>query len=89
MFSGTAQISHQVCQFILVSSCYCLDDAIVVSAAKLRRLWDSLSQLRSTLFERRLERKVLKPALLPVKTAHFTQLFPSGMTSHSKIAQFN
>jgi hypothetical protein len=32
---------------------------------------------------------VLRPALLPVKTAQFTQFFPSGMTSHSKIAQFN
>ena len=27
--------------------------------------------------------------VLPVKTAQFTQFFPSGMTSHSKIAQFN
>jgi hypothetical protein len=32
---------------------------------------------------------VLKPALLPVKTAQFTQFFPSDMTSHSKTAQFN
>ena len=41
------------------------------------------------LCERRLERTVLRPALLPVKTAQFTQFFPSGMTSHSKITQFN
>jgi hypothetical protein len=65
------------------------DDAIVVSADKLRKLWDSLSELRSSLFERRLERTVLKPALLLVKTAQFTQFFPSGMTSHIKVAQFN
>ena len=71
MFSGTTQVSHQVCQF-RVSSCAC---AIVVSAAKLRKLWDSLSELRSSVCERRLERTILRPALLPVKTAQFTQFF--------------
>jgi hypothetical protein len=65
------------------------DDAIVVSAGKLRKLWDSLSELRSYLCERRLERTVLRPALLHVKTAQFTQFFPSGMTSQSTISQFN
>ena len=49
------------------------DDASVVSAGKLRKLWDSLSELRTSLCERRLERTVLKLALLPVKTAQFTQ----------------
>jgi hypothetical protein len=34
MFSGTAQVSVQVCQFC-VSAC---DDAIVVSVGKLRKL---------------------------------------------------
>jgi hypothetical protein len=71
MFSGPAQISHQVCQFCM-SSCAC---GIMVSAGKLRKLWDSLSELRSSLCERRLERTVLRPALLPVKTAQFTQFF--------------
>ena len=56
------------------------DDAIVVSAGKLGKLWDTLSELRSSLCERRLEMTVLRPALLPVKTAQFTQFFPSGMT---------
>ena len=51
------------------------DDAIVVSAGKLRKLWDFLSELRSSLCERRLERTVLRPELWPVKTAHFTQFF--------------
>jgi len=51
------------------------DDAIVVSAGKLRKLWDSLSELRGSLCERRLERTVLRPALLPVKTSQFTQFF--------------
>jgi len=49
------------------------DDAIVVSAGKLKKLWDSLSELRSSLCERRLEKTVLRTALLPVKTARFTQ----------------
>ena len=51
------------------------DDAIVVSVGKPRKLWDSPSKLRSFLFERRLERTVLRPALLRVKTAQFTQFF--------------
>jgi len=51
------------------------DDAVVVSAGKLRKLWDSQSELRICLCERRLERTVLRPALLPVKTAQFTQFF--------------
>jgi len=36
-------------------------------------MWDSLSELRGSLCEIRLERAVLRPALLPVKTAQFTQ----------------
>ena len=58
------------------------DDAIVVSAGKLRKLWESVGELRSSkcerrssMCERRLERTVLSPALLPVKTAQFTQFF--------------
>jgi hypothetical protein len=51
------------------------DDAIVVWAGELRKLWDSLSELRSSLCERGLERTILRPALLSVKTAQFTQFF--------------
>jgi len=47
----------------------------MVSAGKLRKLWDSLSKLRISLCERRLERTVLRPALLPVNTAQFTHFF--------------
>jgi hypothetical protein len=47
---------------------------MVVWAGKLRELWDCLSELRSSLCERRLERTVLMPALLPVKTTQFAQL---------------
>jgi len=36
---------------------------------------DSPSELHSSLCERRLRRAVLRPALLPVKTAQFTQFF--------------
>ena len=64
------------------------DDAIVVSAVKLRKLWDSQSELRSSLCERRLEKTILRPALLPVKTAHFTQFFLQ-VWRHNKVAQFN
>jgi len=51
------------------------DDAIVVLAGKLRKMWDSLSEMRSSLCERRIEMTVLRPALWPVKTAQFTQFF--------------
>ena len=51
------------------------DDAIVVSVGKLRKLWDSLSELSSSPRERRLGRTVLKTALLSVKIAQFTQFF--------------
>jgi hypothetical protein len=42
---------------------------------KMRKLRDSPSEPRSSLCVRQLERTVLKPALLPVKTAQFTQFF--------------
>jgi len=52
------------------------DDAIVVLAGKLRELWDSLSELHSSVCERRLERTVLRSVLLlPFKTAQFTHFF--------------
>ena len=71
-------------------NCVPWDYAIVVLAGKLRKLWDSLSELCISVCERRLERTVLRPAaLLPVRTARFTQFFPSCMLSHGKIAQFN
>jgi hypothetical protein len=64
------------------------DDAIVVPAGKLRKLWDSLSELRSSVCERRLERPVEACAIACQNCAVYS-VFPSGMTSHSKIAQFN
>jgi hypothetical protein len=64
------------------------DDVIVVSASKLRKLWDSLSELRSSMCEGQLEKTVLMPALLPVKTAKFTQ-FSGRYDVTRKIAHFN
>jgi hypothetical protein len=60
-------------------------DAIVVWAGKLRKLWDSLRELRSYLCERRMERTVLRPALLPVKTGQFTQFFRHTLKSLSLV----
>ena len=51
------------------------DGAIVVSVGKLRKLWDSLIEMRCSLCERRMARTALRTALLPVKTAQFTQFF--------------
>ena len=62
------------------------DGAIVVSAGKLRKLWDSLRELPSSLCEKRMERTVLDIAY---QNCAVYSLFPSGMTSHSKIARFN
>jgi hypothetical protein len=52
-----------------------LDVAMVILLGKLRKLWHSLSELHSSLRERRLVSTVLRPALLPVRTAQFTQIF--------------
>jgi len=60
-----------------------------VWAGKLRELWDSVRELRSSLCERRLERTVLRPAELPVKNYAVYSVFPSGMTTQCKITQFN
>jgi hypothetical protein len=59
-----------------------------VSADKLRKLLDSLNELRSSVYKRRQEKTVLRSALLPVKT-EVDLVFPLGMTSQSKIIQFN
>jgi hypothetical protein len=75
MFSGLAKVSHQVGEVsfpFCVSSCTC---DIVLSAGKLRKPWDSLSELRSSLCEGRLERTVRRLALFLIKTEQFTQFF--------------
>jgi hypothetical protein len=62
---------------------------MVVWAGKLKKLWNCLIELRSSVRERRLEKTVLKPALLPVKTAQFTQFSRHFKTSNSKPVQCN
>jgi hypothetical protein len=57
-----------------------------VSAGKLRKLWDSLSELHSSVCERLLERTILRPALLPAKTAQFTQLLKERDTEILTVA---
>jgi hypothetical protein len=75
MFFGTAQVSHQVCQFFMFSSVCRLVRVTMVGKTMLSRavwtLWDSLRELRSSLCERRLDRTVLRPALSPVIIAQF------------------
>jgi hypothetical protein len=75
MFSGTAQVSHQVCQFLCHPLSVPRDDTIMVLAGELRKLWDSLSELCGSLCERRLERAVLRPVLLPIRSVQFTKFF--------------
>ena len=65
------------------------DDAVVVSAGKLSKVWDSVSELRSSVCERRLERTVLGPGLIVCQNCAVYSVFPSSMTPNSKIAQFN
>jgi hypothetical protein len=65
--------THISCDVHLLNELLGTNEAIVVSAGKVRKLWDSLSELRRSLCERRLEMTVMRPALLPVKTAQFTQ----------------
>jgi hypothetical protein len=61
----------------------------VVAADKQRKIWDILSEMRSYLRERP-ERTVLRPALISVnKNYAVYSVFPSDMTSHSKITNFN
>jgi hypothetical protein len=55
------------------------DDAIVVSADKLRKLWDSLSELRSSLCERRLERTSSEGCAISCQSCAVYSDFPSGM----------
>jgi hypothetical protein len=58
-------------------------------AGKLRKLWEFLSDLRSSVCARRMERAILRPAQIACQNCTGYSDFPSGMTSHSKIAQFN
>jgi hypothetical protein len=78
--SGLSVFASCVCRLVRVT--------MVDKNKELRKLWYSLSELRSSLCKMPLERTVLRPALLRVETAVYP-VFPSGMTSHSNIAKFN
>ena len=64
------------------------DGAIVVSVGKLRRLWDSLSELRSSLW-RTIGKDSSEACYIACQNSVVCSVFPLGMTSHSKIAHFN
>ena len=64
------------------------DDAIVVSAGKLGKLWDSLSELRSCVWKTT-GKDSSEACATACQNCAVYSVFPSGMTSHSKIAQFN
>jgi len=59
------------------------DDAVVVSAGKLRKLWDSLSVWKTP------GKDSSEACVVTCQNSAVYAVFPSGMTSHSKIAQFN
>jgi hypothetical protein len=63
------------------------DDASVVSGGKMRNLWDPVSDLRSFLCEKRLERTVLRYALCLSKLRSLLSYFKYDVTSN--FAQFN
>ena len=59
------------------------DGTTVMSAGKPRKLWDSLSELRSSLCER-LERTVFEACVIASQNCAVYSFFPSGMTSQVK-----
>ena len=65
------------------------DYVIVVSAGRLRKRWDSLSELRSSLSEKTTVKDSSEACAIDCQNCTVYSVFPSGMTSHSKIAQFN
>jgi hypothetical protein len=61
--------------FFVDSVCLLLHVTMVDKNKELRKVCESLSELRSSLCERRMKRTVRWPALLSVKTAQFTKFF--------------
>jgi hypothetical protein len=88
MFSGTAQFSHQVCQFFCQFCWVPWDNAIVVSAGKMRKLWDSLSELRSSVWKTN-GKDSSEVCVIACQNCAVHSVFPSSITPRSKIAQFN
>ena len=59
------------------------DDAIVVSAGKLRKLWDFLSELRNSLCERRLEMKSSEACAIACQNCAVYSLFFRHVWRHT------
>jgi hypothetical protein len=93
MFSGTAQVYHQVCHFFFVSSVCLLVRVTVVDKNKavvcveetvgLPEWTAQLSVWKTT------GKDSSEACAISCQNFAFYSVFPSGMTSHSKIAQFN
>ena len=64
------------------------DDSIVLSASKMRKLWDSLSELRSSLWKTT-GKDSSEACAIACQNCTVYSVSPSGMISHTKIAQFN
>jgi hypothetical protein len=64
------------------------DDAIVVSAGKPRKLWDSLSELRSCVWKKT-GKESSEACAIACQNCTVYSVSPSSMASHSKISQFN
>jgi len=65
------------------------DDVIVVSAGKVRKLWDSPSEMHSSLCEKTTGNDSSEACAIACQNCVVFSVFPSVVTSHSKIAQFN
>ena len=75
MFSGAAQVSIKSVCFFVSSVCLLVRVTKVDKNKGVVCCLLALGELGSSLCERRLERTVLRPAVLPVKTAQFTYSF--------------
>ena len=60
-----------------------------MSAGKLRKLWDSLSELRSSVCEKTTGKDSSEAFVVACQNCAVYPVFPSGMTSHIKMAPFN
>ena len=65
------------------------DGAIVMWAGKLRKLWDYLCELRSYCVWKTTGKDSSETCAITYQNCAVYSVFPSGMTSHSKTAQFN
>jgi hypothetical protein len=69
------------------------DDAIVVSVGKRRKLWYSLIELHISTAHfspwKKTRKEISEACAIAYQNCAVYSVFPSGMTSYSKIAQFN